>query len=80
MQTNRWDDNYKREFCSEQVRILFLALYNTVNELGAKASALQKRNVTSHMIEIVRYGNFLTMLERFLVVGWFLMYRVTGSG
>lgn len=36
------------------MEIVFSALYRTISELGAKASALQKRSVTSHMIEIVR--------------------------
>lgn len=48
----KWDGNHEKEFRSKQVEIIFSALYNTINELGAKASALQKRSVTNHIIEI----------------------------
>lgn len=38
---------------SEHVEILFSAIYGSVNELGAKASAAQGRDVTGHLVEIV---------------------------
>lgn len=37
---------------SEHVEILFSAIYGSVNELGAKASAAQGRDVTGHLVEI----------------------------
>ncbi|KAL5216888.1 hypothetical protein ABZP36_008289 [Zizania latifolia] len=46
-----WDEHHKREFCSEQVEIVFFAIYNSVNQLGAKASAAQGRDVTRHLIQ-----------------------------
>ncbi|KAJ6792690.1 ent-kaur-16-ene synthase, chloroplastic isoform X1 [Iris pallida] len=48
----KWDGNHEKEFYSEKVEIIFSALYNTVNELGAKAWTLQKRNVTDHIVQI----------------------------
>lgn len=52
--TYRWDGNSAAGWCSEQVKIIFSAIYNTVNELGVKAYAWQGRNITPHIIEIVR--------------------------
>lgn len=48
----KWDGHHKDEFYSEQVKIVFCALYTTVNQLGAKASAIQDRDVTKNLIEI----------------------------
>ncbi|XP_038976928.1 ent-kaur-16-ene synthase, chloroplastic-like [Phoenix dactylifera] len=47
----KWDGNHEKQFCSERVNILYSALYSTINEIGAKASALQKRCVTDHIVE-----------------------------
>ncbi|KAF0894041.1 hypothetical protein E2562_033920 [Oryza meyeriana var. granulata] len=47
----KWDEHHQ-EFYSEQVKIVFSAIYTTVNQLGAKASALQDRDVTKHLIDI----------------------------
>ncbi|KAG8043418.1 hypothetical protein GUJ93_ZPchr0458g22360 [Zizania palustris] len=47
-----WDEHHKRGFYSEQVEIVFFAIYNSVNQLGAKASAAQGRDVTKHLIQI----------------------------
>ncbi|CAN6276891.1 unnamed protein product [Urochloa humidicola] len=47
-----WDERHKIEFFSEQVEIVFCAIYTSVNELGAKASLLQDRDVTKHLVEI----------------------------
>ncbi|NP_001348122.1 ent-kaur-16-ene synthase, chloroplastic [Zea mays] len=46
-----WDEHHKVEFCSEKVEIVFYAVYNTVNQLGSMASAVQKRDVTKHLAE-----------------------------
>ncbi|EHA8591502.1 putative Ent-kaurene synthase-like 3 [Cocos nucifera] len=48
----KWDGNHEKHFCSEQVKIIYSAIHNTINELGAKASALQNRTVTDHLVEI----------------------------
>ncbi|PNT61831.1 hypothetical protein BRADI_5g21440v3 [Brachypodium distachyon] len=48
----KWHDHHKDDFCSEQVKILFWALYTTLNELGSMASTLQNRCVRNHLIEI----------------------------
>lgn len=50
---NRWDVNWEKQACSEQVKIIFSALFNTISELGMKASRLQKRDITHHLVEIV---------------------------
>uniref|UniRef100_J3M1B1 Terpene synthase metal-binding domain-containing protein n=1 Tax=Oryza brachyantha TaxID=4533 RepID=J3M1B1_ORYBR len=47
-----WDEHQKMKFYSEQVEIVFFAIYNSVKQLGAKASAVQGREVTKHLIEI----------------------------
>ncbi|VAH51042.1 unnamed protein product [Triticum turgidum subsp. durum] len=47
----KWDEYHKDDFCSEQVRIVFCALYTTVNQLGSIASAVQNRDVKNHLIE-----------------------------
>ncbi|CAL5030107.1 unnamed protein product [Urochloa decumbens] len=47
-----WDEHNKIEFYSEQVEIVFSAIYTSVNELGAKASLLQDHGVTKHLVEI----------------------------
>ncbi|WOL15863.1 ent-kaur-16-ene synthase, chloroplastic-like [Canna indica] len=48
----KWDVNWENEACSEQVKIIFSSLFNTFNELGTKASALQKRSITHHLVDI----------------------------
>ncbi|XP_074588496.1 ent-kaur-16-ene synthase, chloroplastic-like [Curcuma longa] len=47
----KWDANWEKEIHSEQVNIIFSALFNTIIELGTKASALQKRAITHHLVE-----------------------------
>ncbi|KAG6510969.1 hypothetical protein ZIOFF_029017 [Zingiber officinale] len=47
----KWDASWEKETNSEQVKIIFSALFNTVNELGTKASALHKRAITHHLAE-----------------------------
>ncbi|TVU15794.1 hypothetical protein EJB05_39332, partial [Eragrostis curvula] len=46
-----WDEHHKIEYYSEQVEIVFSAIYTSVNQLGAKASVVQGRDVTNHLIE-----------------------------
>ena len=40
----RWDAHEEVGFYSERVETLFRAVYNTSNEIAAKAAAVQKRN------------------------------------
>ncbi|KAM0901609.1 hypothetical protein ACQ4PT_019880 [Festuca glaucescens] len=47
----KWDEHHKDDFYSEQVKIVFCALYTTVNQLGSMASAVQNRCVRNHLIE-----------------------------
>ena len=49
----RWDAHKEVGFCSERVETLFRAVYNTSNEIAAKAAAVQKRNVIGHIAELV---------------------------
>ncbi|XP_043700544.1 ent-kaurene synthase, chloroplastic isoform X2 [Telopea speciosissima] len=48
----KWDGNQAAHCCSEEVQIIYSVLYNTVNELGNKAFAWQRRSVTSNIIDI----------------------------
>ncbi|KAJ0975930.1 hypothetical protein J5N97_017895 [Dioscorea zingiberensis] len=48
----KWDVNHVQNCCSEQVNIIFSALQSTITELGIKASAIQNRGVTDHIVEI----------------------------
>jgi len=47
-----WDEHHKIEFYSEHVEIVFSAIYILVTGLGEKASLLQDRDVTKHLVEI----------------------------
>jgi hypothetical protein len=51
----KWDDHHEIHFCSETVKILFLAIYTTTNQLGEMASAVQNRDVRKHLIEFVSF-------------------------
>ncbi|CAN6689101.1 unnamed protein product [Malus baccata var. baccata] len=48
----KWDVNVSVDCCSENVEIIFSALKNTINEIGAKAFTRQGRSATSHVIGI----------------------------
>ncbi|PIA38079.1 hypothetical protein AQUCO_02800016v1, partial [Aquilegia coerulea] len=48
----KWDGVSATDICSETVEILFYALQNTINEVGAKAIKWQHRDVTKHVVEI----------------------------
>ncbi|KAK8941439.1 hypothetical protein KSP39_PZI010040 [Platanthera zijinensis] len=48
----KWHEVSEKDFGSENVKIIFFALYDTINELGAKASMRQKRDCTNHIINI----------------------------
>jgi hypothetical protein len=49
----RWDEHHTDDFYSEQVNIVFSAIYTTVNQLGSMASAVQNSCVRNHLIETV---------------------------
>jgi hypothetical protein len=50
---DRWERHEETKYYSKQVEIVFSAIYSSVNQLGAKASAVQGRDVTGHLVEIV---------------------------
>ncbi|CAN1223509.1 Ent-kaur-16-ene synthase, chloroplastic [Linum perenne] len=47
-----WDGHKSVGFCSEQVEIVFKAVYDTTNEYVAKASLVQGRCVKDHFMEM----------------------------
>ncbi|KAL6646140.1 hypothetical protein ACP70R_017748 [Stipagrostis hirtigluma subsp. patula] len=46
---DKWDSHGEIGFCSEHAEIIFRAIYNTSNELGGKAAAVQNRSVLHHL-------------------------------
>ncbi|OEL28312.1 Stemod-13(17)-ene synthase, partial [Dichanthelium oligosanthes] len=48
----KWDAHAGIGFCSKHVEILFYAVYNTSNQIGAKAEEVQNRSVISHITEV----------------------------
>ncbi|TVU15791.1 hypothetical protein EJB05_39329, partial [Eragrostis curvula] len=48
----KWDEHHEDMFYSEQVKIVFYAIYTIANQFGAKASAVHGRDVTKHFVEI----------------------------
>ncbi|XP_037453550.1 ent-kaur-16-ene synthase, chloroplastic-like [Triticum dicoccoides] len=59
----KWDGHNEEDFYSEEVKIVFSALYSTVNQLGAMASTLQNRDVREHMIDAWLHAMRGTMTE-----------------
>lgn len=51
IEKSRTNEIEEEGFCSEQVKIVFHAVYNTIKELGVKAIAYQNRDVTEHIRE-----------------------------
>ncbi|XP_037481003.1 9-beta-pimara-7,15-diene synthase, chloroplastic-like [Triticum dicoccoides] len=47
----KWDQHHQVEFYSEQVEVVFSALYTTVKQIGEMASAVQNLDVTKHLDE-----------------------------
>ncbi|CAM0902728.1 unnamed protein product [Alopecurus aequalis] len=60
-----WEKHGEMYYCSEQVEIVFSAIYSSVNQLGAKASVVQGRDVTEHLVEIWQdlLRNMMTEVE-----------------
>ncbi|XP_044460360.1 acyclic sesquiterpene synthase-like [Triticum aestivum] len=60
-----WEQQEETEYYSEQVEIVFSAIYISVNELGSKASIVQGRDVTGHLVEIWQelLRNMMTEVE-----------------
>ncbi|KAM0922160.1 hypothetical protein ACQ4PT_006384 [Festuca glaucescens] len=50
-----WDEHQRLKFHSERVKIVFRAIYATVNQLAVMASAAQNRDVRKHLIEVWIY-------------------------
>ncbi|TVU30188.1 hypothetical protein EJB05_21798 [Eragrostis curvula] len=48
----KWDAHTEIGFCSEQVEILFSAIYRTNSQIGAKAAGVQNREVIGHIAQI----------------------------
>ncbi|CAM0870450.1 unnamed protein product [Alopecurus aequalis] len=48
----RWEEHDEVVMYSHNVKVVFSALYTTVNQLGEMASAAQNRDVTQHMVEM----------------------------
>ena len=66
---HRWEHQEETEYYSEQVEIVFSAIYSSVNELGSKASTVQGRDVTGHLVEIVSLiMPSLVFMEEYVVV------------
>lgn len=47
-----WDAHDQVGFCSERVEIVFGAIYDTNNQLAAKATAIQNRNIIDHLADL----------------------------
>ncbi|VAH35755.1 unnamed protein product [Triticum turgidum subsp. durum] len=60
-----WDKHEEIQYYSKHVEIVFSAIYNSVNQLGAKASAVQSHNVTKHFVDIWQdlMRNMMTEVE-----------------
>ncbi|KAM0916838.1 hypothetical protein ACQ4PT_009874 [Festuca glaucescens] len=60
-----WDKHKEIEYYSEHVEIVFSAIYSLVNEVALKASRVQGRDVTGHLIEIWQdlLRNMMTEVE-----------------
>ncbi|KAK8449602.1 hypothetical protein SEVIR_7G245100v4 [Setaria viridis] len=71
-----WDEHHKIEFYSEHVEIVFSAIYTSVNELGEKASLLQDRDVTKHLVEIVSLV-YSFICQSFYIYIFFLISKLT---
>lgn len=50
----RWDVHAGTEFCSEDVEILFRAVYDTNNQIAAIGAKVQNRSVVDHIAKVVR--------------------------
>ncbi|KAJ1272726.1 hypothetical protein BS78_06G224500 [Paspalum vaginatum] len=48
----RWHEHHICDFYSEEVKIVFSAIYTTTNQLGVMASAAQGHDVAKHLAEI----------------------------
>jgi hypothetical protein len=48
-----WDEHHQLQFYSERVKVLFCAIYATVNQIAEMASIVQNRDVRKHLIEQV---------------------------
>ncbi|XP_078166434.1 ent-kaur-16-ene synthase, chloroplastic-like isoform X2 [Carex rostrata] len=49
---DRWDGKCRKEFYSEQVQIIYMAIDGFINELATKAFTLQNKDITEHLVKI----------------------------
>ncbi|KAF5179732.1 Ent-kaurene synthase [Thalictrum thalictroides] len=63
----KWNGVSATDFTSEKVEIIFTALRNTVNELGEKAFKWQRRDITSHIVQI-----WVTLIKSMMIEGEWL--------
>lgn len=49
----RWDKHDVVGFCSENVEILFYAVYNMSKDIGEKAAVIHNRSIMDHIVELV---------------------------
>ncbi|KAH7536670.1 hypothetical protein FEM48_Zijuj03G0009100 [Ziziphus jujuba var. spinosa] len=68
----KWDVNVTVECCSENVKIIFLALHGAISDIGAQASMWQGRDVKYHIIEI-----WLDLLKSMLKEAEWLKHKST---
>ncbi|KAD7116970.1 hypothetical protein E3N88_04238 [Mikania micrantha] len=68
----KWNVNVETDCCSEQVRILFLALKEIISSTGVKAFKWQERDVTSHVTQC-----WLNLLNSMLTEARWTRERVT---
>ncbi|TKW28451.2 hypothetical protein SEVIR_3G324300v4 [Setaria viridis] len=47
-----WDAHEEAGFCSERVEIVFRAIYDTSNQVGAQAAVVHNRSVIGHITEL----------------------------
>ncbi|OEL35632.1 Ent-pimara-8(14),15-diene synthase [Dichanthelium oligosanthes] len=80
---DKWEAHQEVGFCSEVVEILFRAVYDTSNEIGAKAAEVQNRSVINHISELWAHtaralmseaewrmsGNLPSSMEEYMVAG-----------
>ncbi|KAG8071137.1 hypothetical protein GUJ93_ZPchr0006g45140 [Zizania palustris] len=49
---DKWDAHDEVGFCSQNVEIVFYAVYNTSNKIGATAAEVQNRSINSHIAQL----------------------------
>uniref|UniRef100_A0A0D9X6J6 Uncharacterized protein n=1 Tax=Leersia perrieri TaxID=77586 RepID=A0A0D9X6J6_9ORYZ len=60
---DKWDKHSEIAFCSENVEIVFNAIYNTNKQIAAKAEQVQNRSIMDHITELWQSGMRCMMTE-----------------